>query len=57
MNKRLQKQKDEPLYQWCNRIADELKMNEQQRDALKNVSKESWIVGVNAERELRKKYG
>ena len=55
MERRLEKGKDEPLYKWCNRIADELKMDYKQRDALSQVSKQSYIEGVNAERAIRKK--
>ena len=50
------KGKDEPLYKWCERIADELGMNEKQRDALSEVRKQSYIEGVNAERAMRKKF-
>ena len=49
------KGKDEPLYKWCERIADELGMNEKQRDALSGVCKWSFIEGANAERAMRKK--
>lgn len=52
----MEKGKDEPLYKWCNRIADELGMNDEQRDALSEVSKQSYIEGVNAEQAIRKKY-
>ena len=52
MNKRLQIRKDEPLYAWCKRIADELQMTEEQREALSEVSKQSYIRGV----KIRKKY-
>ena len=55
MERRLEKGKDEPLYKWCKRIADELGMNEKQRNALFEVSKQSYIEGVNAERKIRKK--
>lgn len=56
MERRLAKGKDEPLYKWCNRIADALGMNEKQRDALSEVRKQSYIEGVNAERAMRKKF-
>jgi hypothetical protein len=56
MERRLAKGKDEPLYKWCERIADELGMNEKQRDALSEVRKQSYIEGVNAERAMRKKF-
>ena len=56
MNKRLQKRKDEPLYAWCKRIADELQMTAEQREALSDVSKESYIEGVMTEREISKKH-
>lgn len=56
MERRLAKGKDEPLYKWCKRIADELGMNEKQRDALSEVRKQSYIEGVNAERAMRKKF-
>jgi hypothetical protein len=56
MNKRLQIRKDEPLYEWCKRIADELQMTAEQREALSEVSKQSYIKGVNTECELSKKY-
>ncbi len=56
MERRLAKCKDEPLYKWCERIADELGMNEKQRDALSEVSKQSYIDGVNAEQAIRKKF-
>ena len=55
MERRLAKGKDEPLYKWCERIADELGMNEKQRDALSGVCKWSFIEGANAERAMRKK--
>lgn len=55
MERRLEKGKDEPLYKWCKRIADELGMNIKQRNALSEVSKQSYIEGVNAERAMRKK--
>ena len=56
MKKKLQIRKDEPLYEWCNRIACELKMTEEQREALSEVSKQSYIKGVNTEHEISKKY-
>ena len=56
MKKKLQIRKDEPLYEWCKRIADELKMTEEQREALSDVSKQSYIRGVINEREISKKY-
>lgn len=56
MNKKLQIRKDERLYEWCNRIADELQMTAEQREALYEVSKRAYIKGVNTERELSKKY-
>ena len=56
MNKRLQIRKDEPLYEWCNRIADELQMTAEQREALSEVSKQSYIKGVITEHEIREKY-
>ena len=51
----MERGKDEPLYKWCKRIADELGMNDEQRDALSEVCKWSFIGGVNAERAMRKK--
>ena len=56
MKKKLQIRNDEPLHEWCNRIADELQMTAEQREALSEVSKQSYIKGVNTERELSKKY-
>lgn len=56
MKRKLQIRKDEPLYEWCNRIADELQMTAEQREALSNVSKQSYIRGVINEREISKKY-
>lgn len=50
------KGKDEPLYKWCERIADELGMNDEQRDALSEVRKQSYIEGVKAEQAMRKKF-
>ena len=56
MERRLEKGKDEPLYKWCKSIADELGMNEKQRNALSEVSKQAYIEGVNAEQAMRKKF-
>lgn len=54
---RLQKRENESFYDWCDRLADELKMTQEQRTILHEVSKESWIDGVKTKNELRKKYG
>ncbi len=46
MKKTLKKKDKEPLSAWCERIAEALHMTEEQREAMKEVSKWSYICGV-----------
>ena len=53
------KRKDENLAQWCERIAAACQGRSLQEvhEMVSEVSKTSYIEGVNAEREISKKYG
>ena len=48
MKKQLKIKKDESLYKWIERIADNLNFNEELREILRGVSLESYIQGSNA---------
>lgn len=64
MKRRLRRRKDEPLCKWLDRITEEILLQCSDwdnyrpilREMLGEISKESYIEGVNAERELEKKY-
>lgn len=45
MKKELRKQKDEPIYKWVERVAEALRMTPEQTEAMKEISKESFIQG------------
>lgn len=47
MKKELQLKKDEALHEWVDRIADSLVMSANQREAMHEVIKESYIKGTN----------
>ena len=53
------KRKDENLAQWCERIAAACQGRSLQEvhEMVSEVSKTSYIEGVNAERKISKKYG
>ena len=57
MKKILQIKKNEPLHEWLDRIADYRNFNEELREVLEVVSKESYIQGSNAAVESLKKKG
>ena len=56
MDRKLKQRKNEPLYKWCERIAETLGMTEEQTEALKEVSKRSYIDGVRTTTELNKQF-
>lgn len=57
MKKILQIKKNEPLHEWLDRIADYWNFNEELREVLEVVSKESYIQGSNAAVESLKQKG
>lgn len=60
MKRGLNKRKDERLCDWCDRLAAAMMVrmpdHEELRDILGEVSKQSYIEGVNTERELQRKW-
>lgn len=54
MKRTLKKRKDEPLYRWIDRIAAALNMTDWQKEAMLEVSKESYIRGSNDAHEIIK---
>ena len=56
MKKQLKIKKDEPLFKWIERIADYWNFDEELREVLSEVSKESYIQGSNAATEVLKKH-
>ena len=58
MKKEYRKRKGENLAQWCERIAAACQGRplEEVHEMISEVSKTSYIAGVQAERELNKKY-
>ena len=63
MKRNIQRQKDEPLHKWLDRVTEDIlchctDMNNYRpvlRDILGKISKESYIEGVHTEQELEKK--
>ena len=47
MRKQLQIKKGEPLHKWLDRIADYWNFDEELREVLGEISKESYIHGIN----------
>ena len=47
MKKKLKMIDGESLHDWCERVAAELKMTDEQSDALREVSVQSYIIGSN----------
>lgn len=45
---RIKRKEGEPLYLWVDRVADRMGLNDEQRQAMKEVSKQSYIVGVRS---------
>lgn len=64
MKRSLQRRKGELLHKWLDRMTEEILLQCSDwdnyrpilRDMLGEISKESYIEGVNTERELEKKY-
>ena len=64
MKRNLQRRKDEPLHKWLDRVTEDIlchctDMENYRpilRDILGEVSKNSYISGVQTEQELEKKY-
>ena len=53
MKRELKRRKGEVLWQWCVRLANG---NKDFEDILREVSKESYIEGINTEREMQRKW-
>lgn len=45
---RIKRKEGEPLYQWVDRVAERMGLNDELRQAMKEVSKQSYIVGVRS---------
>lgn len=64
MKRNLQRKKNEPLHKWLDRVTEDIlfhcaDMNNYRpvlRNILGEISKESYIEGVNTEQEIKKKY-
>lgn len=48
MNKALRLKKDEPLHEWCDRIAEHYNFGDELREVLGEVCKTSYIKGGDA---------
>ena len=59
MKKEYRKQKGETLAQWCERIAAACQGRslKEVHEMISEVSKTSYFEGIDAEREISKKYG
>ena len=59
MKKEYRKQKGETLAQWCERIAAACQGRSlsEVHEMISEVSKTSYFEGIDAEREISKKYG
>ena len=53
MKRELKRRKGEVLWQWCVRLANG---NKDFEDILREVSKVSYIEGINTEREMQRKW-
>lgn len=64
MKRSLQRKKEEPLHKWLDRVTEDILFHcgdwdnyrPELRDILGEISKESYIEGVQTERKLEKKY-
>ena len=56
MKKQLNIQKDEPLYQWIDRLAEHFGWTQEERETVGEVSKESYIHGSMDAQEVFNKY-
>lgn len=56
MEKELRPRKDEPLYKWIDRLADHFGWTPDEREAVGDVSRESYIHGSRDAQEMLKKY-
>lgn len=64
MKRTLQRRKEEPLHKWLDRVTEDILFHCTDRDnyrpvlrdILGEISRDSYIKGVNTEQELEKKY-
>ena len=56
MKKALRPQKDEPIHAWITRIAEELHLDKETEEIMREVAKESYIHGSRDAQEVLMKH-